>query len=207
MRHDLIVAYRRLRSSPGFTIAAVITLALGIGANTAVFTAVNAVLFRKLPVERPDELIAINTQTYKTEFPVQSFPNYRDTRDRSGGFLAGLAAYRMDPVHFSRAGGNSQIWGYLVTGNYFDMLGIRPARGRLLHPDDDRVRRGHPVAVLGYAFWQHRFGSDPNVIGTAAKLNGLDYTIVGITPAGFIGTEAVYTPDIFVPMAMEPLIE
>src|SRR5579871_3222335 len=105
LKQDLIVAFRRLRSSPGFTLSAVVTLALGIGANTAIFTAVNAVVFRTLPVSHPEELFAVNTQTNKTEFPVQSFPNYRDTRDRSGAAATGLAAYRIDPINFSRGGG------------------------------------------------------------------------------------------------------
>src|SRR5215467_13479515 len=100
-KRDLIVALRRLRSSPGFTIAAIVTLALGIGANTAIFTAVNAVVFRALPVGQPEELFAVNTQMFKTEIPVQSFPNYRDTRDRSTNVLAGLAAYRIDPISFN----------------------------------------------------------------------------------------------------------
>jgi len=208
LKQDLIVAVRRLRSSPGFTIAAIVTLALGIGANAAIFTAVNAVMFRALPVDHPEQLVALNTQTFKTEFPVQSFPNYVDTRDRSTNILAGLAAYRIDTINFSRGGGdNSRAWGYLVTGNYFDMLGVGPSRGRVLHRDDDVTRGGHPVAVLGYAFWQRRFNEDPNAVGSRVKLNGLDYTIVGVAPAGFIGTEMIYTPDIFVPMAMEPQIE
>ena len=208
LNQDLVVALRRLRSSPGFTIAAVVTLALGIGANAAIFTAVNAVVFRTLPVVHPEELFAVNTQTYKTEFPVQSFPNYRDTRDRSANLLAGLVAYRVDEIHFSRgAGDNSRAWGYLVTGNYFDMLGVRAAMGRVLHPEDDITRGGHPVAVVSYAFWQRRFNGDPSVVGTHVKLNGLDYTIVGVTPQPFIGTELIYTPDLFVPMAMEPQIE
>ena len=125
LRQDIIVALRRLRSSPGFTIAAIVTLALGIGANTTIFTAVNTVVFRTLPVDHPEQLFSVNTQTFKTEFPVQSFPNYRDTRDRSGNVVSGLAAYRIDSINFSRASGdNSRAWGYLVTGNYFDMLGI-----------------------------------------------------------------------------------
>ena len=94
LKQDLIVAFRRLRSSLGFTIAAVVTLALGIGANTAIFTAVSAVLFRALPVDKPEQLVALNTLLFKTEFPVQSFPNYRDTRDRSANVMQAMAAYR-----------------------------------------------------------------------------------------------------------------
>lgn len=207
-RQDLIVALRRLRSSPGFTAAAIVTLALGIGANTAIFTAVNAVVFRSLPVERPEELFAVNALTFKSELPVLSFPNYRDVRDRSTAVLAGLAAYRVDPINFSRAAAdNSRCWGYLVTGNYFDMLGVKAARGRVLRPEDDVNRGGHPVAVLSHAFWQRRFGGDPGAVGSRIKLNGLDYTVIGIAPEPFIGTELVYTPDIWVPMAMEPQIE
>jgi predicted permease len=208
LKQDLVVALRRLRSSPGFTIAAIVTLALGIGANTTIFTAVNTVVFRSLPVDHPEQLFSVNTKTYKTEFPVQSFPNYRDTRDRSTNVAAGLASYRIDAINFSRGGGdNSLAWGYLVTGNYFDLLGVGPQRGRLLHPSDDVTRNGHPVAVMTDAFWKRRFGGDPNAVGSRVKLNGLDYTIVGIAPPQFSGTEMVYTPDIFVPMAMEPQIE
>jgi hypothetical protein len=105
LKQDLVVALRRLRSSPGFTIAAIVTLALGIGANTTIFTAVNTVVFRSLPVDHPEQLFSVNTKTYKTEFPVQSFPNYRDTRDRSTNVAAGLASYRIDAIHFSRGGG------------------------------------------------------------------------------------------------------
>src|SRR5262249_35854860 len=143
----------------------------------------------------------------KAELPVQSFPNYRDTRDRSTN-VAGLAAYRVDPINFSRGReDNSRIWGYLVTGNYFDMLGVRPARGRLLHEDDDVTRGGHPIAVVTHSFWLGRLGGDPNAIGSRIKLNSMDYTIVGVTPPEFTGTELIYTPEIFVPMAMEPQIE
>ena len=208
LKQDLTVALRRLRSSPGFTLAAIVTLALGIGANTAIFTAVNAVVFQTLPVDHPEELFAVNSLTFKTELPVLSFPNYRDARDRTRDALAGLAAYRVDPINFSRAAGdNSRCWGYLVTGNYFDMLGVKAARGRALHPEDDVNRGGHPVAVISHAFWQRRFNGDAQAIGSHVKLNGMDYTIIGVAPERFIGTELVYTPDIWVPMSMEPQIE
>ncbi len=207
LRQDLAVTFRRLRSSPGFTVAAIVTLALGIGANTAIFTAVNALVFRPLPVAHPNELVSLNTRAGKDEFPVQSYPNYIDLRDRNT-VLAGLAGYRMAPINFSRGESNgARIWSYEVTGNYFDILGVKPLAGRVLHREDDVTRRGHPVAVITYACWQKRFGADPGIIGQRIKLNGLDYTIVGVTPKGFSGTEVVFTPDIFVPIAMEPLIE
>jgi predicted permease len=207
LRQDLIVALRRLRKSPGFTIAAIVTLALGIGANTTIFTAVNAILFRSLPVERPSELVALNTRLAKAEFPVLSLPNYRDVRDRNNVF-SGLITYGIAQIGFSRGSGNNAlIWGYMVSGNYFDVLGVRALRGRVLHPEDDLNKNGHPVAVISYGCWQRRFGSDPDVTGKTIKLNGRDYTITGVAPAGFSGTEVMYTPDIWVPMAMLPQIE
>jgi predicted permease len=208
LKQDLVVAFRRLRSSPGFALAAIVTLALGIGANAAIFTAVNTVVLRRLPVVRPEELFSVNTKLMQNEFPTQSFPDYRDTRDRSTNVVDGLAAFRIDPMNVSRGNGdNSHAWGYLVTGNYFDMLGVSPERGRLLHPSDDVTRGGNPVAVVTDAYWQKRFGGDPGAIGSHVKLNGLEYTIVGITPPQFTGTELIYTPEIFVPMSMEPQIE
>ncbi len=204
---DLIVSLRRLRRSPGFTIAAIVTLALGIGANTTIFTAVNAIIFRPLPVERPNELVFLNLKHGTNEFPTQSFPNYIDFRDRNN-VLSGLICYRVAPVNLSLGdGNNARLWGYLVTGNYFDVLGVGALRGRVLHPDDDRKRGGHPVAVISFASWQRRLGGDPEVIGKTIKLNGLDYTIVGVAPQGFTGTETIYTPEIWVPMAMQPQIE
>jgi predicted permease len=207
-RQDLILAFRRLRSSPGFTLAAILTLALGIGANTAVFTAVNALIFRPLPVTHPEELVAVNTHlALNAEFPVTSYLDYLDYRDRNN-VLSGLAGYRFSPVSFSQGNSNNaRMWAYEVTGNYFDVLGVGAMRGRVLHREDDITRGGHPLAVITAACWQRRFAGDRGVVGRQIKLNGMDYTIVGVTPAGFSGTEVVFTPDIFVPIAMEPQIE
>jgi predicted permease len=206
-RQDFLVALRRLRSSPGFTLAAIVTLALGIGANTTVFSAVNALVFRSLAVDRPGELVSVNTRMGKSGIPVQSYPNYIDFRDRNT-VLSGLAIYRPQPVNFSLgAGNNVRMWGYEVSGNYFDVLGVRAARGRMLTPDDDRVRGGHPVAVISWACWQQRFAGDPQIAGKTVKLNGMNYNILGVAPREFIGTEMIYTPEIFVPMAMVGQIE
>ena len=208
LRRDLIVSLRRLRSSPGFTFSAILTLALGIGANTAIFTAVNALIFRPIPaVERPKELVALNSRLLKTEFPVTSYPDYLDFRDRNN-VLAGLAGYHLADASFSQGdSNNTRAWTYEVTGNYFDLLGVTPLRGRLLHHDDDVSRGGHPVAVITASFWQRRFAGDPGIVGRKIKLNGMDYTIVGVTPPGFVGTEVIFTPDLFVPLAMVPQIE
>jgi predicted permease len=207
LRQDLIVALRRLRKTPGFTLAAIITLALGIGANTAIFTVVNGLLFRPLPVERPNDLVFLNMRGSNTEFPAQSYPDYIDIRDRND-VVSGLAGYRMTPVSFSRGdSNNARLWAYEVTGNYFDMLGVGASRGRVLHRDDDITRRGHPVAVITYACWQDHFASDPDVVGKQMQINGMNYTVVGVAPRGFSGTEVTFAPDLFVPIAMESQIE
>jgi predicted permease len=207
LRHNLIFALRRLRSSPGFTAAAIVTLALGIGANATVFSLVNAVVFRPFGVERQNELASLNMRTSKAQFPVLSYPDYKDYRDRNT-VLSGLAMYRTVPMSVSRSGDkNARLWGYEVSGNYFDMLGVQPIRGRLLHPEDDVKRGGHPLAVISYSCWQARFGGDPEIAGKQVKIGGLDYTIVGVTPRAFIGTELIYTPEIFVPLAMADQIE
>ena len=207
LRHNVICSLRRLRSSPGFTAAAIVTLALGIGANTTIFSLVNAVVFRPFGVERQNELVSFNQRTSKAQFPTISYPNYQDYRDRNT-VLSGLAMYRFIAVSLSRGGaGNVRLWGYEVSGNYFDMLGVQPIRGRVLHPEDDVKRGGHPLAVITYSCWQSRFGGDPDIAGKKVKIGGLEYTIVGVTPKAFIGTELIYTPEIFVPVAMAEQIE
>src|ERR1700689_299811 len=131
---DLIVSFRRLRSSPGFTVAAILTLALGIGANTTIFSLVNAVVFRPFGVERQSELVFFNTHTNKAEYPALSYLDYKDYRDRNT-VLNGMALYRIVPMNMSRGSGeNSRLWGYEVTGNYFELLGVNAVRGRILHP-------------------------------------------------------------------------
>lgn len=208
LKLNLVLAFRRLRSSPGFTLAAIITLALGIGANATIFAAVNALFFHSLPVDRPGELVSINTRLGKQqEYPVQSYPNYLDLRDRNN-VLAGLAMYRPQPINFSRGGGvNARVWIYEVSGNYFDVLGVHPLSGRTLHAEDDRTRGGSPVAVITYACWQRRFNADPAIVGRRIKLNGMDYDIVGVTPRGFAGTEMIFTPEFFLPVSMVAQIE
>ncbi len=207
LRHDLTFAFRRLRSSPGFTVAAIVTLALGIGANTTIFSLVNAAVFRPFGVQNQNQLVSLNIRTSQAQFPTLSYLDYKDYRDRNTVF-DGLALYRFAAMNLSRGGGrNARLWGYEVSGNYFDMLGVPAIRGRVLHPADDVKKGGHPVAVLSYNCWQARFSGDPDVAGQKVKIGGLDYTIVGVTPPAFIGTELIYTPEIFVPVAMADQIE
>jgi predicted permease len=207
LRHDLTFSFRRLRSSPGFALIAILTLALGIGANTTIFSLVNAAVFRPFGVKAQNELVALNLQTTKAEVPTLSYLDYLDYRDRNTVFN-GLAMYRPVAMNLSRAGsGNARLWGYEVSGNYFDLLGVSAIRGRVLHADDDVKRGGHPVAVISYNCWRGRFGGDPEIAGQKVKIGGMDYTIVGVTPEAFIGTELILTPDIFVPLAMAEQIE
>lgn len=202
---DLLYAVRLLRKHPGFTAVAVLSLALGIGANTAVFSVINTILFRPLPVERPEQLVYLNAGR-DGNGTTMSYPDYRDYRDRNN-VLSGLMAFRISPISFSQGGANARIWGYLASGNYFQELGIQAILGRTFIPDDDRTPGGHPVAVISYASWKQRFGGDPAVVGKIVKLNGLDFTILGVTPAGFGGTELLFSPEVWAPMMMEPQIE
>ena len=199
---DIRLAFRRLAQSPGFSAVTIVTLAFAIGANTTTFSALNQFLLRPLPVERPKELVFLNNRGGITH----SYPTYLTFRDHNRT-LDGLLAYRIQPVGFSQGGKNSYIWGYEATGNYFDLLGIHAAVGRMLTPDDDRRSSPNPVIVISYAAWKSRFAGDPAIVGKTAKLNGLDYTIVGVAPRGFFGTELLLTPEFWVPMSMEPQIE
>ena len=201
MRHDLRVALRRLGKTPGFTVVTIITLALAIGANTTTFSALNRFLLRPLPVNQPDELVTISSNGI-----TQSYPDYIDLRDRTRT-LSGLIAYRIAPVALSQGGKNVHLWGNESTGNYFDVLGIHAFLGRTLTPEDDQRSSPHAVIVLSYSAWQSRFGGDANIVGKSVKLNGLDFTIAGVAPKGFFGTEILLAPEFWVPLSMEPQIE
>lgn len=203
---DLRLAIRRLRQNPAFSAVAVLTLALGIGANTAIFSLINAALLRRLPVAHASEIVSINEKMGGEVVPTLSYPNYRDLRDRNT-VLSGLMAYRFLPVSLGLPGNNQRLWGYLVTGNYFDVLGVGAARGRLFRQDDDLRPGGHPVAVLSWPCWQKRFGGDPRVVGRTVKINGMDFTILGVTPQGFFGTELFFAPDAFFPSMMQKQLE
>ena len=200
---DLRYALRTLGKAPGFAVVAVLTLALGIGANAAVFSVVNALILRPLPVEQPSELVFLENAHYG---PSQSFPNYRDLRDRNQTF-SGLVGYRMAPMELETDRGAERIWGYLATGNYFDVLGVKPALGRFFNQNDDLHPGASPYAVLSYGAWQARFGGDPAIVGKTIRINRLPYTVFGVAPGEFHGTELFYWPEVWVPMMMEPRIE
>ncbi len=197
---DLRYALRGLRASPVFAATAVLTLALGTGANVVAFSALNTILFRKLPVERPEEVVEVTNLTHPP-LPSFSYPDYRDFRDRNHVFSS-LAAHRFFPMSLSRNGRSQRLWGYVVTGNYFDTLGEKAFLGRVISPRDDQRDNASPVAVISYGCWQRRFGADPGVVGRQASLAGHSYTIVGVTRPRFFGTEFLFEPEVWVPMTM-----
>jgi len=203
---DLRYGLRRLARSPGFTAIAVLSLALGIGANTAIFSLVNTLALRPLPVDKPDQVVSLANAAEGRMFPTFSYPNYKDFRDRNDVF-ADLIAYRFAPLSLSYDGVNEKLWGYVVTGNYFETLGVKAALGRVISPDDDRLPGGHPVTVVSYQCWQQRFGGDPEVIGKNLIVNGRGYTVIGVAARGFFGTEIIAAPELWFPMAMQAEIE
>ena len=206
MIKDLSYAVRGLIKRPGFVAVAVITLALGIGANTAIFSLVNAVLLRSLPVNQPHQIVSVALRGKGDAMSAFSFPNFRDFRDRND-VLSGLLVYRFVPLSLSRSGANERVWGFEVSGNYFDVLGVNAIKGRTFHQDEDVKPLASPVAVLSYDAWQKRFGGDPNLVGNDVLLNNHQFKIIGIAPAGFKGTEMVYTPEIWLPSSMMQWVE
>lgn len=201
-RQDLRYAIRLLIKSPGVTATAVFALALGIGANTSIFSLVNGALLRPLPgVQNTDQLITMErTQYGKVQYSF-GYPDYLDYRDHNGS-LAGLAAHCGTPLSFNN-GESERLRGDLVSGNYFSVLGVTPGLGRLISPDDDNQPGGHPVAVLSYALWLRAFGADPNVVGRSMKLNGHEFTIIGVAGKGFSGTETGGSYDVWIPIKMQ----
>ncbi len=201
MFKELRYATRTLLKRPGFVLVAVFTLALGIGANTAIFSLVNTVLLRSLPVERPGEIVAVSMRAKDNSMFAFSYPNYIDFRDRNE-VLSGLIAYRFVPLSLSRSGANERIWGYEVSGNYFDVLGVKAIHGRTFLPEEDKTRLTHPVVVLSYDSWQRRFSGDASIVGKDILINNHQFRVIGIGPEGFKGTEHVYAPELWLPAAM-----
>jgi len=203
---DLRFGFRRLLKGPAFTIVAVLSLALGVGANAAIFSLINAVLLRPLPITDPSKVLSVQVVGKNDSLDAFSYPNYLDFRDRNE-VLSGLLVYRFAPMSLSRERNNERVWGYEVSGNYFDVLGVPAVRGRMFSPEEDRARNASPVAVLSYGCWQRRFGADPQIVGKEITLNGHTFNVVGIAPEGFTGTEIIYTPEVWVPMMMADWIE
>src|SRR3954470_2233595 len=205
IRYDMRYALRLLRNRPAFTLVAVLTLALGIGANAAIFSLTDEVLLQSLPVSNPQQLVAIATVDPKTGFINSfSYPMYKDLRDKNE-VLSGLLARAGTSMSMSYDGRNDRVDGELVSGNYYEVLGVRAWAGRLFTQNDDLTPGAHPVAVLSYHFWESRFGKDPNLIGKTILLNEQPLTVVGITPPAFYGTDLTSNTDVRVPMMMAPV--
>ena len=201
---DLHYACRLLRRAPGFAAVAIATLAVGIGANTAVFTLVHTVLLASLPVDHPEQLVVVSHSNLNRSggigFPYQFFQELDAERQVLDGVLARGGSERI--TLGADAGGEPAI-GELVSGGFFDVLGVRPAVGRLFSVKDDVVPGGHPVLVLSHAYWQRRFGGDPAVVGRTVMVSGHPMTVVGVTPPGFEGLDPGQRVDLRVPLAMQ----
>jgi putative ABC transport system permease protein len=203
---DVRYAIRGLIKRPAFAAIAIVTLALGIGANTAIFSLVNTVLLRSLPVERPEEIVSVSVRGKDDSMQAFSHPNYVDFRDQNQ-VLSGLLVYRFVPLSMSRSGNNERVWGYEVSGNYFDVLGVKAIKGRTFTHEEDRARLANPVVVVSYDSWQQRFGGDPDLVGKDVLINNHPFKVIGIAPDGFKGTELVYAPEIWVPASMIEWVE
>jgi predicted permease len=201
MRATLRLAFRQLRKSPGFALTAVLTLALAIGANAIVFSVLNALVLRPLNVPNPGNLYMVE-RNYGSETTLsQSYPDYRDLRDQNRSFDSLVMYDIMGGVGLDTGKGNpSVVWPYLVSGNYFDALGIQPYLGRFIHASEEHGKNSMPEIVLSFALWHSYFNSDRDVIGRVVQINKHPFTIVGIAPADFRGTELFFAPDLWAPI-------
>jgi predicted permease len=204
---DVRLALRSWRKSPAFTAVAILSVALGIGANAAIFTLVDQVLLRPLPVRDPDELVQI-TMTglrYGNNFgdgSELSYSMFTEIRNNNQAFAGVFGRYAY-PFHIGAAGRTERVAGELVSGGYFPTLGIGAAFGRTIGPDDDRAPGAHPVAVLSHAFWTSRFASDPSIVGASITINSHPYTVIGVADKGFEGIEVGRPTQVFVPLLMK----
>ena len=202
---DLRFGVRMLLKSPGFTAVAVLSLALGVGVNTSIFSLINAVLLRPLPVEDPGRLVSIYHRSAQGagSFSSTAYPVYEYYRDHNEVF-SGLMAFCRVPINLRIGEETERIPAEIVTGNYFSVLGVKPILGRAFLPEEDRTLGAHPVVVLSYGLWQRRFGGDSGLVGRTITLNGYSFTVVGIAPRNFRGVVLDWgdPPEIWAPMMM-----
>src|SRR5258705_1026569 len=197
---DIRYGLKSLLKQPGFTAVAVLSIALGIGVNTTIFRFINAALFRPLPFPDSDHLVRL------WDGNAASYPDYVAYRDESKVF-SGLAAYAQRPMNLTVNGASERIYGEIVTGNYFDVLKVKPARGRGFLEEEDHAVGTHPVVVMSNGLWRRQFNSDPSIVGKDISLNSHSYTVIGIMAEKFAGATVISPPDLWVPMMMEPLVD
>jgi predicted permease len=197
VQQDVRVAWRMLRKSPGFTVVAIVTLALAIGANAVVFSILNALVLR--PVNVPDGAHVYQIEQAQDHIPSLSYPDYLDLRDRNKSF-DGLALYGIEKAGLDANGTPVPAWIYEASCNYFDVLRVQPYLGRFFHTSDEHGLSSVPYIVLSYAYWQTHFHGDPNVVGRAVKVNNNTVTILGVAPQGFRGTEVFFAPEFWMPI-------
>ena len=204
MTNDLKIALRQLRKSPGFAVTAILTLALGIGANAVVFSVLNALVLRPVNVPRAQNLYMLQ----RFRYPSQSYPDYLDLRDRNRTFESLVTFDIVGPVGVDTGGGYpSTAWPYLASGNYFDALGIQPYLGRFFHAADERGPNSAPYAVLSNAYWHGHFHDDAGVVGRVLRINKHPFTIIGVAPPEFRGTELFFAPALWIPMVEQPIVQ
>jgi putative ABC transport system permease protein len=207
---DIRYGLRMLAKNPGFTFIAILTLALGIGANTAIFSLLNQVLLRSLPVRNPQELVVLKSPGPKhghvwsdgDDSEIFSYPLYKGLAKNTTVFDGVIARYEFS-ANIASKGQTDRGSGELVSGNYFETLGVRPALGRVLSPSDDDVQGAHPVLVLSHGYWERHFAGDPGVLNQTILVNNTEMTVVGVAQNGFTGVQVGETPDVFVPLTMK----
>jgi predicted permease len=204
MPADLKYALRQLRKSPGFAMTAILTLAIGIGANAVVFSIVNALVLRPLALPHADQLFFFEREP--TGMPFHSYPDYRDFRDQNTTF-SGMAAYRMTSAALSMGQSASPVYLYEASGNYFDVAGVQPFLGRFFHSSDEHGAGTIPDLVLSYGYWQSHFGGDPGIVGRTVEINKQPFNVIGIAPPSFRGTELFLSPDLWLPIVNQQQID
>jgi predicted permease len=199
---DVRYGLRSLRRHSAFSAMAVLSLAIGIGANAAILGIVHAVLFRDSPLVQPETLVNIYETEGTQRFGPLSYPNIEDMRRGTTDVFSGITASTFAFAPLDRDGTAAMVMGEAMTGGSFALLGIQPHLGRAILPEDDIARGGHPVVMLGHGYWQRAFGADPQVVGRTVRMGGRAYTIIGVAPANYRGGTALLTPAFYVPMAM-----
>ena len=203
LTNDLKIALRELRKLPGFTVTAILTLAVGIGANAVVFSVLNAVVLHPVKLPIAESLYTVQ----RFQYPSQSYPDYVDLRDRNRTFESLVLSEIVGPVGVDTGGNPSIAWPYLASGNYFDALGIQPYLGRFYHAADEQGANSAPYVVLSCAYWHGHFHDDAGVVGRQVGINKHQFTIIGVAPPGFRGTELFFAPAMWIPMVEQPTIE